>query len=128
MRLHRTYGPGLKDLTAGGSQTLFGVRSQPAASSDPSMAATTVNPDGTWTVNDVNMNVSAWETFPLGVVSGLQYNNNTFGKCFFSVMDTVKFADYLTQDINSFVTDGDFYSILVYQPIRFASNVLSVYE
>jgi hypothetical protein len=93
MRLHRTYGPGLKDLTSGGSQTLFGVRST-AADADPAMSDATVNPDGTWTVNNVVLNVTSWETAPLGLVSGLQYNNNTFGKCFYSVMDTVKFVDY----------------------------------
>lgn len=125
MRLHRTYGPGLKDLADPKSGGLFGTRGQ---TTDGDPATTGINPDGTRTINGIIMNVTDWKAAPLGLVSGLQYNNNTFGKCFYATVDTVSFADYFQQDVEAFFSEGDFYQILVYDPVRFTSNALAVYE
>lgn len=123
MRLHRQYGQGLKDL----KPTLAGgVRAQSSPDSDP--ATDGVNADGTQVINGYTFDTTSWKSFPLGVVSGLQYNNNTFGKCFYAVVDTINFADYFQQDVENLLTEGDFYQLIVYDPIRLLSNYLALYE
>ena len=62
------------------------------------------------------------------MVAGLQYNNNTWGKCFFSTYDTVMFLDNFVQDYYNMINYGNFYSLLIYDPIRFLSNYFAVYE
>lgn len=54
----------------------------------------TVNPDGTETYNGVTFNPADPTSFALGTVAGLQYNNNTYGKCFYVMVDTVNFLSY----------------------------------
>ena len=58
----------------------------------------------------------------------MQYNQQTFGNCFYSVLDTVNFFQYFQDDVEALLTEFDFYNLLVYDPIRFLSNYLAVYE
>jgi hypothetical protein len=128
MRLHRQYGPGLSDIGPNGNQVLFGgMRAQPASSGDSSVEIT-VNTDQTWTINGIVINTTDWRAAPLGIVAGLQYNNNTWGQCFITTIEVVKFQDYFQQDWDSLINYGDYYSLLVYQPIRLVSVLLVAYD
>lgn len=121
MRLHREYGIGLKHL----SEQIANPKALQQAS-DP--ATNGQNADGSLVINDYTIYPMSWKSFPLGVVSGLQYNNQTWGKCFYSVADTIKFVDYLQADYENLLTEGDFYQLLVYDPMRMLSNYLALYE
>jgi hypothetical protein len=79
-------------------------------------------------VNNFDLDPYNLRSFPLGVVAGLQYNNDTFGKCFYAMVDTVNFYDFFMADLNALVTELNFYQLLVYDPIRFQSNVAALYE
>jgi hypothetical protein len=79
-------------------------------------------------VNDRTIDTKSWKSFFLGGVVGLQYNDNTFGKCFYAMVDTVNFYDYFVADVNALITDGNFYNLFVYEPTRFASNLAALAE
>lgn len=97
-------------------------------SPDGDPATDGVNADGTEVINGYTFEVQSWKSFPLGVVSGLQYDNKTWGKCFYAMVDTINFADYFQEDLNNLLTEGDFYQLIVYDPIRLLSNYLALYE
>lgn len=65
-----------------------------SSSSDP-----TTNSDGTETYNGVTFNPADTRTFVLGLVAGLQFQNNTYGRCFYAAVDTVNFMDVFEQDV-----------------------------
>jgi hypothetical protein len=44
------------------------------------------------------------------------------------MVDTVNFYDFFMADLNALVTELNFYQLLVYDPIRFQSNVAALYE
>jgi len=44
------------------------------------------------------------------------------------MVDTVNYVDYFMADAVALVTDGNFYDLLVYDPIRFSSNVAALFE
>ncbi len=69
-----------------------------------------------------------WQSFPLGMVSGMQYENNTFGNCFYAVADTLSFIKFFKDDWNNFITTFAFYPLFVYDPVRLLSNYLALYE
>jgi hypothetical protein len=87
-RLHRQYGFGLADLRA----SVLGAVSPDG---DPTNNQPKKNADGTVTYNGININPADEKSFVLGAISGLQYNNNTFGKCFYAAADTLNFLDYM---------------------------------
>lgn len=125
MRLHRQYGPGLRNLADSMSGGAYGVRMQsPSADSDPASGkqASVIS------VNDRDIDTKSWKSFFLGSVVGMQYNDRTFGKCFYAMVDTVNFADYFKADAQALMTEGNFYDLLVYDPVRFASNLAALFE
>ena len=79
-------------------------------------------------VNDRDIDTKSWKSFFLGSVVGMQYNDRTFGKCFYAMVDTVNFADYFKADAQALVTEGNFYDLLVYDPVRFTSNLAALFE
>lgn len=91
MRLHRQYGEGLKELRA----PLESGKLQQTYYYDPAMNGASGN---SVVINGYTFDISSWKSFPLGVVSGLQYSNDTWGKCFYAMVDTVNFADIFEQD------------------------------
>jgi hypothetical protein len=123
MRLHRQYGHGLRNLAT----TLNGGRKQasPSPDNDPAFGKSG-SPD--ITVNNYDINTLSWKSFFLGAVAGLQYNTDTFGKCFYAMVDTVNFYDYFVADFNALVTDGSYYNLFVYDPTRFSSNLAALAE
>jgi hypothetical protein len=122
MRLHREYGIGLQNLR----EPLTNPHSLKQAQTDP--ATNGQNTDGSFVFNSYTIYPHQWQSFPLGVVSGLQYNNQTWGKCFYAMADTIKFVGYLEKDYEALFTEGDFYQLMVYDPIRLLSNYLALYE
>lgn len=84
--------------------------------------------DGTYRVNGYTIYPSAWQSAPLGFISGLQYDDSTFGSCFYATVDTLNFVEYFEQDVANFLSEGDFYQLFVYDPVRFLSNYLALYE
>ena len=119
MRLHRQYGYGLNNLA-------MGLRGQsPSPDSDPSNTGANGEPI---VVNEFEIEPYHWKSLPLGVVAGLQYNTETFGKCFYAMVDTVNFYDFFVADLNALMTEGNFYQLFVYDPIRFSSNVAALFE
>ena len=87
MRLHRQYGHGLRNLADSMSGGAYGVKgASPSPDNDPATGgkrATNI------VVNDRTIDTKSWKSFFLGSVVGLQYNDNTFGKCFYAMVDTV---------------------------------------
>jgi hypothetical protein len=79
-------------------------------------------------VNEFEIEPFHWKSLPLGIISGLQYNDNTFGKCFYSMVDTVNFYDIFMADYEAFATEGNFYQLFVYDPLRLSSNVAALFE
>lgn len=126
MRLHRQYGHGLRNLADSMSGGAYGVKAQsPKPDNDPATGgkkATLIN------VNDRTIDTKSWKSFFLGGVVGLQYNDNTFGKCFYAMVDTVNFYDYFLADAQALLTDGNFYNLFVYEPTRFTSNLAALFE
>jgi hypothetical protein len=94
--------------------------------SDPSMDG--MNPDGTILINNYLIDTTSWKSFPLGMISTLQYNNQSWGKCFYAMVDTTQFIDYFQADLERFLTEFDFYNLFFYDPIHFLSNYLALYE
>jgi len=99
MRLHRQYGHGLRNLADSMSGGAYGVKApSPKPDNDPATGgkkATLIN------VNDRTIDTKSWKSFFLGGVVGLQYNDNTFGKCFYAMVDTVNFYDYFVADFQA---------------------------
>lgn len=121
MRLYRQNGYG----TLGGL-TLRGDSVRPDG--DPGSNQPTQNRDGTQTFNGVTFDPRDERTFVLGAVAGLQFNNQTYGKCFFAMVDTVNFVDYFQRDLQRLFTEYDFYSLAVYDPVHFYGNIVAAYE
>ena len=111
---------GLKDLT---HSLQSGMSLQEG---DPAMDG--MNPDGTILINNYLIDTKSWKSFPLGMISALQYNNQSWGKCFYAMVDTTNFVDYFQADLERLTTEFDFYQLLVYDPIHFLSNYLALYE
>lgn len=86
------------------------------------------NKDGTQTFNGVTFNPKDERTFVLGLVAGLQFNNKTYGKCFYASVDTVNFLDYFARDLERLFTEYNFYSLIVYDPTHFYGNLMACYE
>ena len=123
VKLHRQYGYGLRNIAV----AMTGLRGQtPNPESDPSMA--TIDSANSITVNNFDLDPYNLRSLPLGVVAGLQYNNDTFGKCFYAMVDTVNFYDFFMADLNALFEEFNFYQLLVYDPIRFHSNLAALYE
>lgn len=121
-RLHRQYGYGLKNLAA----SMNGLRGQsPYPDMDPS--ATSYEGQSI-VVNEFEIEPYHWKSLPLGIVAGLQYNDNTFGKCFYSMVDTVNFYDIFMADKEALATEGNFYQLFVYDPLRLSSNIAALFE
>ena len=78
--------------------------------------------------NGVTIDMNDWKNAPLGLVAALQYDMTTWGKCFYGVKDTVAFVDIFANDWEALITYGDFYQLFFYDPVRFISNYLAVYE
>jgi hypothetical protein len=122
MRLHRQYGYGLRNL----GSTMNGLRGQsPSPDSDPSSTGADAEPIN---VNEFEIEPYHWKSLPLGVVAGLQYNSDTFGKCFYAMVDTVNFYDFFQADLNLLLTEGNFYQLFVYDPLRLSSNLAALSE
>ena len=94
MRLHRQYGYGLRGISA----AMEGLRGQsPDPDSDPSSSGQ--GSDAAINVNEFEIEPYHWKSLPLGIVAGLQYNTETFGKCFYAMVDTVNFYDFFMADV-----------------------------
>jgi hypothetical protein len=44
------------------------------------------------------------------------------------VTDTVSSLDYFRIDVENLINNGQFYPLLVYDPLHFYGNLMSVYE
>ena len=125
MRLHRQYGPGLRNLADSMSGGAYGVRmASPSADNDPASGKAARWID----VNGKEIDTKSQKSFFLGAVVALQYNDKTFGKCFYAMVDTVNFADYFKADAQALFAEGNFYDLLVYDPVRFTSNLAALFE
>lgn len=122
VRLHRQYGLGLSKLAA----NMKGLRtSSPNPDSDPSANGA----EGDLiTINSFDIHPYDMKSLPLGMVAGLQYNTDTFGKCFYAMVDTVNFVDIFKADLEALMEDMNFYTLIAYDPIRFASNIAALSE
>jgi hypothetical protein len=88
----------------------------------------TKNADGTVTYNNVTFDPRNQKVFALGTVAGLQFTTETWGKCFYSVVDTINFIDYIERDIQNIFTDYQWFVALVYNPTHFLSNFMASYQ
>ena len=79
-------------------------------------------------VNDYQFDTQSWESLPLGMISALQYNNQTFGSCFYATVDLLNFIEIFQKDLENLFNELDFYGLLVYDPIHFLDSYFVVYE
>ncbi len=79
-------------------------------------------------INGFEFDIKSWKSLPLGMISALQFKNDTFGTCFYSMVDTLTFVDYFQNDLENFLKTWDFYQLIFYDPIHFLSNYLALYE
>ena len=127
MKLHYQYGHGLTGI----AENLAGIRSQttsPSPDSDPAQIAIVDDGNGIITVGAYTFNASSYLAFPLGLVAGMQYNNNTLGNCFYATYVSVQFVDYFQNDLEMLVSSGDFFNLMVYDPVHLLSNIFAAYE
>ena len=80
------------------------------------------------TVNSVTFETTDPKTFVLGMVAGLQFTADTYGKCFYAMVDTVNYVNFFVADWNKMLTEYNFYSVFVYDTIHFYGNTIAVYE
>lgn len=110
---------------------LVTVRSRLGDGVDPDTDPTTdyhKNADGTVTYNNVTFDPRNQKTFVLGMIAGLQFTTETYGKCFYSAVDTVNFIDYIERDIQQITIDWQWFVALVYNPTHFFSNLMASYQ
>lgn len=96
-RLHTKYGHGLKHIQNKVKLgQAFDDEDEVGGSGDPISGGgqPDKNDDGTQTYNGVTFDPKNPVSLPLGMVAGLQFNNKTFGRCFYLVLDTIDFAGY----------------------------------
>ena len=118
MRLHRQYGQGLNKL-----KTSITEDRPLLAESDPSTETGRY-----FTINDYLFDTKNPQSFVLGAIVALQYNNQSFGSCFYSTVDLINFVDIFKKDIENLMNEYDFYGLLVYDPIHFLDTYFVVYE
>lgn len=79
-------------------------------------------------MNNYQFDTQDWKSLPLGAISALQYDNQTFGSCFYATVSLLDFVDIFQKDIENLLTEYDFYGLLVYDPIHFLDAYFVVYE
>ena len=79
-------------------------------------------------VGGVVLKIDDWRTGALGVATALQWNNDFQGKCFYAILGTINSADYLVTDYERLLSDGQFYNLVVYDPIHISANANAAYE
>jgi len=125
MRLHRQYGYGLSSLrTAVTKDHHPYVRDGVPGDDDPAQGPK----DGYEEHNGVYFNPKDQRTFALGVVAGLQFNNDTYGDCFYAVVDGINTVDNLQRDFARILQTYRFFDVAVYHPTRVAGNMAAIYE
>jgi hypothetical protein len=119
MRLHRQYGQGLNKLKSQLNEESHPLLTQ----EDPSTS------DGRFVVvNNYQFDTQDWKSLPLGAISALQYDNQTFGSCFYATVSLLDFVTIFEKDIENLLNEYDFYGLLVYDPIHFLDAYFVVYE
>lgn len=76
----------------------------------------------------MEIKIDDWRTSALGLVSSLQWNNDFQGKCFYSVLGTINSLDYLATDAQDLVNNGEYYNLIVLDPVHISANANSAYE
>jgi hypothetical protein len=109
LRLHKQYGFGLPLLRQALRRAPVAPDNDPSNGGGQGNNKPKKNADGTQTYNGILLNPADARTFVLGAVVGLQYNNKTFGKCFYAALDTVNFLDYFERDFAQLFVDFSFY-------------------
>ena len=92
------------------------------------IAASTYNPFDSDLFPDIDIDAGQATNFVLGMVIGMQYTDDSPSDCFYTVLDTVASLDYFRIDAENLLTNYQFYPLLVYDPIHFYGNMMSVYE
>jgi hypothetical protein len=123
-RLHRTFGPGLVGLFDPTTKRLntHNMRKH------WKVATNNIQPFDTDSYPDVYVDTEGVTSFALGWVVGLQYNEDAPSDCFYTMADTIGSLDYFKVDIENLITQYSYYPLLVYDPIHFYGNMMSVYE
>jgi hypothetical protein len=119
MQLHRSYGPGLRDLynpvTKDINMAVFNKGKKSLSGASYAVDGTTINPDDK-------------RSFVLGVVAGQQFNLDFLGDCFYTALATTDSLDYFTTDFANLQKYGQYYNLFFYDPVHIYSNLLATYE
>lgn len=96
---------------------------------DPSQSGKPkTNKDGTQTYNDVTFDPHEQSVFALGAVAGAQFDNTTYGKCFYATVDTINFFSTVRNDYSQILTTYNFYTPMVYDSVHSYSNFMATYQ
>ena len=118
--MHRRYGYGLKSL---GSPRYWTERAGRLQQSDPMSDG-----QGVDIINGIEIDLADKKTLALGFVAGLQLNQDSFGKCFYTTMDTVDFTQYFKRDYQKLFSEYNWYNLFVYDVVHFNGNLVASYE
>lgn len=120
MQLHKLYGPGLKGLFHPESGD-FNHHS--LAAPHGGLGATTI------TIGSITIDTTSIAAFFLGWTNRMQYSDSTApGNCFYTVAATFTSFNYFTSDVQRLISDGSYFNLIFYDPLRVYSNIVSTYE
>ena len=138
IRLHREFGPGLKNIynpiTKDFNLEEFhkGPKARLQASNSKRLKEITLpgqTPDnGIYSIGGVKIDATVPTSFVLGWAAGMQYKPNFAGPCFYTVVDTDNSLNYFVTDWYNFVNYYQWYNLFVYEPTHFYANLVAVYE
>ena len=58
----------------------------------------------------------------------MQYTDDSPSDCFYTATDTLASFNYIKIDVDNLLSKGQFYPLLVYDPIHIYGNLMSLYE
>lgn len=85
-------------------------------------------PTATYDVGGYQIDSDKASSFLIGWVAGMQYQLDTLGPCFTTTVATLDSFDYLKSDWTEFITNYQYYNLIVYDPIHIYQNILATYE
>ncbi len=122
-RTHRKYGHNLHTLK---SPRYWAQNAPKILKQDDPMT----DGEGTDLINGVEINLEDARSLLLGIVGGMQLNDNTFGACFYTQLDMIDFTEYMSADWQKLKASpfDSWYNFLVYDMVHLNGNLVASYE
>jgi len=138
VRLHRQYGPGLKNVynpvTKEFDHEEFARVPRLEAQKHQKHRLGAINlpgsgdDSGIYSIGGVKINAAVSSAFVLGWAAGMQYQPDFAGPCFYTITDTVNSLNYFANDYQNLIKYYQWYNLFIYTPTLFYSNLIASYE